>query len=119
MFGFDISSFTSHDLFMILIEIVTPVIAVILSVVILIKIIWETAPKRLLLKILPDTLFLSATVAAASVIMLMQPVKDLFYYIASLVVFAGILVGYLAIFHRFNLSCTRPIPNYHERGERR
>ena len=119
VFGFDISSFTSHDLFMILIEIVTPVIAVILSVVILIKIIWETAPKRLLLKILPDTLFLSATVAAASVIMLMQPVKDLFYYIASLVVFAGILVGYLAIFHRFNLSCSRPIPNYHERGERR
>lgn len=100
----------------IFVEGVTPFIAIILSVVIPILIIKGTTPKRLLLTILPDTLFLSAAVAAASYIMMTHPVKDLYYYTAALAVFAGILVGYLAIFHRFNLSCTRPIPNYHERG---
>lgn len=102
----------------IFVEEVTPFIAIILSIAIPILIIKGTTPKRLLLTILPDTLFLSAAVAAASCVMMTRPVKDLYYYIAALAVFAGILVGYLAIFHRFNLSCTRPIPNYHERGDR-
>ena len=109
---------TPDNLPMIFVEGVTPFIAIILSIAIPIIIIKGTTPKRLLLTILPDTLFLSAAVAAASCVMMTRPVKDLYYYIAALAVFAGILVGYLAIFHRFNLSCTRPIPNYHERGDR-
>ena len=114
----EVFSKAPDNLSMIFVEGVTPFIAIILSVVIPILIIKGTTPKRLLLTILPDTLFLSAAVAAASYVMMTRPVKDLYYYIAALAVFAGILVGYLAIFHRFNLSCTRPIPNYHERGDR-
>ena len=111
-------SYTSDDLFMILVQRVTPVLAIILAVVMPIKIFWKAARKKLLRTIFLDTLFLSGTVAAASVILLERPVKDVFYYIGSLTVFAGILVGYLAIFQRFNLSCSRPIPDYHMRGNR-
>lgn len=109
---------TPENFFRLLLEYAVPAMAIILSVVILHKLYRKSAQYDLIRTILPDTLFLSVTVAAASVMLLMHPVEDLLYYIASLTVFAGIMIGYLGIFRRFNLSCTRPIPNYHERGNR-
>ena len=109
---------TLENFLRLLLEYAVPGTAIILSVVILHKLYRKSAQYDLIRTILPDTLFLSVTVAAASVVLLMHPVEDLLYYIASLTVFAGIMIGYLGIFRRFNLSCTRPIPNYHERGNR-
>ena len=68
-------------------------------------------------RILIDSFVLAAAVVYASVLMIIRPVNDLHYYVAAMLIFAGIIFGYIGILRRYNLACTRPIPEYHERGK--
>ena len=63
----------------------------------------------------PDHFFASI---GQKLVFVADHIQDIFYYAAAILIFAGIIYGYLGIIHRYNLSCTRPIPEYHERGKR-
>ena len=95
-----------------------PIAAVVMAVATMAMTITSAGKNKKFGRILADTLILSAASVAAAAVMFLRPPQDIFYYAAAILIFAGIIYGYLGIIHRYNLSCTRPIPEYHERGKR-
>ena len=95
-----------------------PIAAVVTAVATMAMTITSAGKNKKFGRILADTLILSAASVAAAAVMFLRPPQDIFYYAAAILIFAGIIYGYLGIIHRYNLSCTRPIPEYHERGKR-
>ena len=54
---------------------------------------------------------------AATVITIIHPVSDLFYYIGMILVYVGMLITLMQVIQRYNLLITRPAPNFHDRGD--
>ena len=67
--------------------------------------------------ILADTLILGASVAAAVVIRVLNPVHDYYYYFGAVLILAGIAAAALGLIRQYNKLCTHPIPEYFNREE--
>lgn len=70
------------------------------------------APRLGMLRSLP----LIPGMIVGALILLAQPVSDIYYYAGALLLLLCILLTLTGLIGRFNLLTTRPIPEFHERG---
>lgn len=67
-------------------------------------------------RIITETLVMLGLFAAAAVIRIINPVDDLWFYLGTILVLLGLCFGTVFLIRRYNALCTRPLPEYHERG---
>ena len=65
---------------------------------------------------MPTFVLIFITVIIAALIALVNPVSDIYYYAATVLVLVSVILTNLGVINRHNVLSTRPLPQFNRKG---